>query len=68
MSGKKETPMIQIHHFKKKEKERGEGKSQLDGQWKVLMFSGLWKVPNLSGQRKVPMFSGQWKILMFGGQ
>jgi hypothetical protein len=44
MSGKKKTPpMIRIHCFKKKEKDRFEGRSQLNGQWKVLMFSGPWK-------------------------
>ncbi len=35
--------MIQIRAFKEKEKERGEGRPQLDGQWKVPMESGLWK-------------------------
>jgi hypothetical protein len=29
--------------FKEKEKERGEGRSQLDGPWKVPMFGGQWK-------------------------
>jgi hypothetical protein len=27
--------MIQIHAFKKKEKEEGKGKPQLGGQWRV---------------------------------
>jgi hypothetical protein len=27
--------------FKKKEKEEGEGRLQLGGQWKVLMFGGI---------------------------
>jgi hypothetical protein len=44
--------MIRIHPFKKKEKEGGEGRSQLGGQWKVVMFGGCWKVP---------MFGDQWK-------
>jgi hypothetical protein len=35
--------MIQIHTFKLKEKERGEGRPQLGGQWKVPMFGGPWK-------------------------
>jgi hypothetical protein len=35
--------MIQNHTFKKKEKEIGEGKPQLGGQWKVPMFGGPWK-------------------------
>jgi hypothetical protein len=38
--------------FKEKEKEGGEGRSQLGGQWKVSMFNGPWKVL---------MFGGQWK-------
>jgi hypothetical protein len=48
--------MIRICPFK--EKERGERKSQLGGQWKE--------------KEKVPMFGGQWKekeeVPMFGGQ
>jgi len=35
--------MIQIHAFKKKEKDGGERKTQLGGQWKVPMLGGLWK-------------------------
>jgi len=35
--------------FKKNEKEGGEGRSQLSGQWKVPMFGGQWKVLMLSG-------------------
>jgi hypothetical protein len=35
--------MIQIGTFKVKEKEGGEGRLQLDGQWKVPMFGGPWK-------------------------
>jgi hypothetical protein len=35
--------------FKEKEKEGGEGRSQLDGQWKVPMFGGPLKVPLFSG-------------------
>jgi hypothetical protein len=38
--------------FNEKEKEGGERRSQLGGQWKVLM---------VGGQRKVLMFGGQWK-------
>jgi hypothetical protein len=39
--------MIRIRPFKEKEKEGGEGKSQLNGQWKVPMFSGPYKIrPN----------------------
>jgi len=44
--------MIQIRRLKKNEKEGGEGKSQLNGQWKVPMLGGPWKVPLLSGQWK----------------
>ncbi len=40
---KKEPQMIQIHPFKKKEKEGGEGRSPLGGQWKVPMFGHQWK-------------------------
>jgi hypothetical protein len=50
--------MIRIHLFKKKKKEGGEGRSQLNGQWKFLMFDGQWKVL---------MFGGQWKVPMLGG-
>ncbi len=32
--------MIRICLFKKKEKEGGEGRSQLGGQWKVPMLGG----------------------------
>jgi hypothetical protein len=42
--------MIRIHPFKKKEKEGGEGRSQLGGQWKVVMFGGCWKVPMFGDQ------------------
>jgi len=38
--------MIQIRAFKDKEKEGGEGKPQLGGQWEVLMLGGPLKVPN----------------------
>jgi hypothetical protein len=44
--------MIQIHTFIEKEKEGGEGRPQLGGQWKVPMFGGSWKIP---------MFGGLWK-------
>jgi hypothetical protein len=44
--------MIWICPFKEKEKEKDEERSQLNGQWKVVMFSGPWKVP---------MFGCQWK-------
>jgi hypothetical protein len=38
--------MIQIHAFKKKEKEGGEGRPQLGGQWKVpnLVANGKFQV------------------------
>jgi hypothetical protein len=60
--------MIRICPFK--EKEGGEGRSQLSGQWKerekVPMFGGQWKE-----REKVPMFGGQWKerekVPMLGG-
>jgi len=35
--------MIRIRPFKEKEKEGGEERSQLGGQWKVLMLGGQWK-------------------------
>jgi hypothetical protein len=35
--------------FKEKEKERGERRSQLGGQWKVPMVDDLWKVALLGG-------------------
>jgi hypothetical protein len=53
--------MIRIRPFKEKEKEEGEGRSQLGGQWKVPMLDGQWKVPMFDGQWKVPMFGGHWK-------
>jgi hypothetical protein len=55
---KKNPPMIQIHPFKKKEREGNEKRSQ---------FSGQWKVPLLGGQWEVLMFGGQWKVPMLGG-
>jgi hypothetical protein len=54
--------MIRIRPFKEKEKKGGEGKSQLDGQWKVPIFGGQRKVPMVGGQWKVPMVGGQWKV------
>jgi len=50
--GKKRAPNDPNSPFKEKEKEGSEGRSQLGGQWKVLMLGGQWKVP---------MFGGQWK-------
>jgi hypothetical protein len=44
--------MIWIHPFQKKEMEGSERKSQLSGQWKVLLFGGPWKVPLIGGQWK----------------
>jgi len=35
--------MIQIRAFKEKEKDEGERKTQLSGQWTIPMFGGLWK-------------------------
>jgi len=32
--------MIQIYPLKRMKKKEGEGKFQLGGQWKVLMFNG----------------------------
>jgi hypothetical protein len=46
---KKKTPNDLDLPFKEKEKEGGEGRSQLCGQWKVPMFGGPWKVPFLCG-------------------
>ncbi len=40
MSRKKKLQRIQICSFQKKEMEGGEGRSQLDGQWKVPLFGG----------------------------
>jgi hypothetical protein len=67
MFGEREPQMIRIHPFKEKEKEGGEGRSQLGGQWKVPKLGGQWKVPKLGGQWKVPKLSGQWKVSMLGG-
>jgi hypothetical protein len=44
--------MIQIRLFQEKEMEGSEGRSQLGGQWKVLLFGGPWKVPLLGDQWK----------------
>ncbi len=57
----RELQMIWIHLFQKKEMERGEGRSQLSGQWKVPFCGGLWKVPLLGGPWKVPLLGGFWK-------
>jgi hypothetical protein len=35
--------MIRIHFLKEKEKKGSERRSQLGGQWKVLMLGGQWK-------------------------
>jgi hypothetical protein len=50
--------MIQICPFKNKEKEGGEGISQLGDQWKVPLLGGPWKVPLFGGLGKVPLFGG----------
>jgi hypothetical protein len=44
--------MIRICLFQEKEMEVGERRSQLGGQWKILLLGGQWKVPLLSGQWK----------------
>jgi hypothetical protein len=46
---KKRTPNDSNSPFKDKEKEGGEGRSQLGGLWKVLTFGGKWKVPMFDG-------------------
>jgi hypothetical protein len=50
--------MIRLCHFK--EKEGGEGRSPLGGQWKekekVPMFGGQWKE-----KENIPMLGSQWK-------
>jgi hypothetical protein len=38
---KKKRQMIQIHAFKEKGKEEGEGRPQLGGQWKVPSWVAL---------------------------
>jgi len=57
MFEKKKPQMIRLRPFK--EKEGGEGRSPLGGQWKekekVPMFGGQWK------EEKIPMLGGQWK-------
>jgi hypothetical protein len=53
--------MIQICAFKEKEKEGGERKPQLGGQWKVPMLGGQWGSIFLGGQWKALMFNGPWK-------
>jgi hypothetical protein len=40
---KREPQMIQIRPFKEKEKEVGEGRSQLNSQWKIPMLGDQWK-------------------------
>jgi hypothetical protein len=40
---REKVPTIRIRPFKEKEKEGGEERSQLGGQWKVLMLGGQWK-------------------------
>ncbi len=35
--------MIRIRPFQEKEMKGGEARSQLDGQWKVLLLGGQWK-------------------------
>jgi len=55
---------------------RQEIRSQLGGQWKVLMFGGPWKVPCLAAfgrsiawwPFKGSMLGGLWKVPLFGGQ
>jgi len=59
--------MIQIYPLKKMKKKEGEGKSQLGGQWKVLMFNGPSKVPMLSGPWKVSLFGGPSKVPLLSG-
>ncbi len=38
-----EPQMIRIRSLKRTRKKEGEGRSQLNGQWKVLMLDGQWK-------------------------
>jgi hypothetical protein len=79
---KKRPQMIQLPPFK--EKEGGEGRCPLSGQWKekekLLTLGGQWKekekLPALGGQwkekEKLPTLGGQWKekekLHMLGGQ
>jgi hypothetical protein len=49
---RKRAPNYLNSPFKKKEKERGERRPQLGGQWKVPMFGGPCKVPMLGGPLK----------------
>jgi hypothetical protein len=51
--------MIQIPAFKKKEKEGGEGKLELGGQWKVL---------NLMALEMNLMLGNLWGSFLLGGQ
>jgi hypothetical protein len=46
---RKKNPNDTNSPFKEKEKEGSEGRSQLNGQWKVPMFVGPWKVPLFGG-------------------
>ncbi len=55
MSGKKPSNDLNLP-FKDKEKEGGERKSQLGGQWKVPLIGGPQKVPMFGDLCKVPMF------------
>jgi hypothetical protein len=45
----KKTPNDLNSPFKDKEKGGDEGRSKLNGQWKVPMFGGQWKVPLFGG-------------------
>jgi hypothetical protein len=49
MFGKKNPPNDPNFPFKENEKEGGEGRSQLSGEWKVPMLGGPWKVPLFGG-------------------
>jgi hypothetical protein len=59
---KKERPMIQICAFKEKEKEGGEGRFQLDGQWKVPSLVAFEMNPMLGGQWGNILLDDQWKV------
>ncbi len=68
--------MIQIHAFKENEKERGEGRPQLGGQWKVpslvdlRMFHVWWSMGKNLTWWPMEGFNVWWPLdcSMFGGQ
>ncbi len=65
-SREKKFQMIWIRPFQEKEMEGGERRSQLGGQWKVLLLGGPWKLPLFNGPWKFTLFGSLWKLTLFG--